>query len=478
MGEIDGSDSSSERLSEVEADGIPDCANQMGPDEDEEGWGTDRCEESVSDESEGDSDPDSQDGPPGRGPGDEAAGKSRRFWQDEPQSDDDDRNGDDDGDDLGASQGSSTLTIFDPRQRTQKVITEYFETLITVVHDQFSYYEGGELHTIDTSTGSIRTEGVKDVIEVAGNTEDTTFVLTKRNEVVLVSVYDGPRSICSWDEGRLSKLTAGHSNDPIFAARSGKTLIIGSEGGHQPIELKGDIVDIALSDRYLYVSTDEFLTFFDTTREIGSYGRPSGIKSFCLLDGEERLLVWGGRELDIIDIRTSGTLCQRYDLGYVIESVDLTIYPKLLAITGGESVSVVDWRSPLDVVTRIDCSGRHSEDLQAKWIQDTSILVIASGSGLPEFHDLRSYRKRAIDFYLEGAKAGMGMGLGMGLGMGMRRGAGQGKAKEVFTCDAGPLIGLETNSEWAFVHKRGSLTCIQNEDDWIHRNEVRPFRRW
>jgi hypothetical protein len=64
------------------------------------------------------------------------------------------------------------------------------EVHITVVHVQFSYWAGGLLTTIDTKTGSIGTAEIDDVIEVAGNAEDNTFLLTRQSHVFLASVCE------------------------------------------------------------------------------------------------------------------------------------------------------------------------------------------------------------------------------------------------------------------------------------------------
>jgi hypothetical protein len=406
-------------------------------------------------------------------------------YQDEPESDDD-------GDlpappDAAPSAMSSNLRIFDPRTPIQYIRLDGSEVHMTIVHDQLSYWTGGLLTTVDTRTGSMRTVEIVDVVEVSGNTEDNTFVLTNQSEVFLASVYERPYSILRWGEGHLSKLTAGHSNEPIFAVRSGKTLVIGTQIGHQPIDFKGEIVDIELSDHYLYVSTDQSVTLMDTDREIGSYVRSSGVKSFCLLDGRQKLGVWGDHHLDIIDIRTSGTSCQRYDLGYDIDSIDLTICPKLLAISGGESVSIVDWRFPLNVVSRIDCSLRHGGALGAKWLKDTEILVIASEAGPTELYDFGGLWEFDIESFCEasdtdtdpetetgtgtktGTKTGTetGTGNGNGNGTGAEEGNGYRRGKEEIPSGPGRLVRVETSSGWGIVQKGESITFIQNPADRV-----------
>jgi hypothetical protein len=394
----------------------------------------------------------------------------------------DERLSDDDGDlpappDAAPSSARDHLRIFDPRTPIQYISLDGSEVHMTVVHDQFSYWTGGLLTTVDTRTGSIRTAEIDDVIEVAGNTEDNTFVMTTQSEVFLASVYERPYSILRWGEGHLSKLTAGHSNEPIFAARSGKTVVLGTQIGHQPIDFKREIVDIKLSDHYLYVSTDAFVTLFDTAREIGSYVPPSGVKSFCLLDGRQRLAVWGGNHLDIIDIRTSGTSCQRYDLDCDIDSVDLTIYPKLLAISGGESVSVVDWRWPLNVMARIDCSLRHGGAMAAKWMEDTPVLIIASEAGPTELYDFGGFWKCDIESYCEGAETETETGTGTGTEPGTGDGTGDEtgtkeanknrRRKEEIPSGPGQLVGVETSCGWAIVQKAESFTFVQNPADRI-----------
>jgi hypothetical protein len=77
-----------------------------------------------------------------------------------------------------------------------------------------------------------------------------------------------------------------------------------------------------------------------------------------------------------------------------------------------DSVSVVDWRWPLDVVTRIDCSLRHGGALAAKWMKDTPVLIIASEAGPTGLYGFGGIWKGEIEKYCEGTETQTGTGTG------------------------------------------------------------------
>jgi hypothetical protein len=270
------------------------------------------------------------------------------------------------------------------------------------------------------------------VKEVAGNTEDDTFVLTTDNEIVLLSVYEpGRRVLKSWPEGYLSHLTAGHSTSLLFGVGSGPTLIFGTEHERAIVEFDRDVVNIELNDRFVYVSGrgDVSLIDIEEYRYVGSFIPGSEIKSFDLVEGLCKVLVWGENHIDVVDFRMTGeTSCIRTDWRFGIEHCDFTIGPQLIAVSSEKSVGVIDLRWPSVILWEDDCRGKHGIGLQAKWLDDTSFLVVASSAGMIEVYDLGGDGKQRIGEY---------------------------------GCDVGVLIDLQTSDEWAFVEKTGCFTCIR-----------------